>query len=62
MLDLLPHARGMRRKLGRTLAVDSTLCETHHRSRHYERRLSTPRDERETLGQLVAKSIRQANA
>jgi hypothetical protein len=38
MLDLVPHARGMRRKLGRTLAVDSTLCETHHRSRHYERR------------------------
>jgi hypothetical protein len=38
MLDLMPHARGMRRKLGRTLAIDSTLCETHHRSRHYERR------------------------
>jgi hypothetical protein len=27
-----------RRQLGRTLAIDSTLYDTHHRSRHYERR------------------------
>jgi hypothetical protein len=27
------------RLLGKTLAVDSTCCDTHHRSRHYERRL-----------------------
>lgn len=38
MLDLVPHTPGMRGRLGRTVAIDSTLCETHHRSRHYERR------------------------
>jgi hypothetical protein len=38
MLDLIPHADGLSHKQGDTLAVDSTLCETHHRSKHYERR------------------------
>lgn len=38
MLDLIPHANAPRRKPGKTLAIDSTLCETHHRSKHYERR------------------------
>lgn len=38
MLDLIPQANGLEGKLGKTLAIDSTLCETHHRSKHYERR------------------------
>jgi hypothetical protein len=39
MLDLLAGWFMLARKLGTTLAVDSTLYDTHHRSRHYERRL-----------------------
>lgn len=38
MLDLIPSCRVGDRKVGSCLAIDSTLCETHHRSRHYERR------------------------
>ena len=38
MLDLLAEWFALARVLGTTLAVDSTLCDTHHRSRHYERR------------------------
>jgi hypothetical protein len=38
MLDLVPQVPHLRRKLGSTLAIDSTLCQTHHRSRHYEQR------------------------
>src|SRR5687767_11793857 len=39
MLDLLAKWFALARALGTTLAVDSTLCDTHHCSRHYERRL-----------------------
>jgi len=38
MLDLIGTARAGRRRVGRTLAVDATLLETHRVSRHYERR------------------------
>lgn len=38
MLDLLAEWFMLARVLGTTLAVDSTVCDTHHRSRHYERR------------------------
>ena len=38
MLDLLAEWFTLARLLGTTLAVDSTCCDTHHRSRHYERR------------------------
>src|SRR5918992_838078 len=39
MLDLLADWFALDRLLGTTLAVDSTCYDTHHRSRHYERRL-----------------------
>ena len=38
MLDLLAEWFTLKRKLGTTLAVDSTCYDVHHRSRHYERR------------------------
>jgi len=38
MLDLFARVMRKMRKLGRTLAIDSTLYDTHHHSRHYERR------------------------
>jgi hypothetical protein len=38
MLDLLARWFSLAKALGTTLAVDSTCCDTHHRSRHYERR------------------------
>jgi hypothetical protein len=38
MLDLLAGWFAVARALGDTLAVDSTLHDTHHRSRHYEQR------------------------
>src|SRR5688572_13663667 len=38
-LDVLAEWFALARLLGDTLAVDSTLHDTHHRSRHYERRL-----------------------
>jgi hypothetical protein len=38
LLDLVGTARAGRRRVGRTLAVDATLLETHRVSRHYERR------------------------
>jgi hypothetical protein len=38
MLDLLAEWFTLARKLGVTLAVDSTCYDVHHRSRHYERR------------------------
>ena len=39
MLDLLAGWFMLARLLGTTLAIDSTHCDTHYRSRHYERRL-----------------------
>jgi len=38
MLDLFSRVMRLSHKLGRTLAIDSTYYDTHHRSRHYERR------------------------
>ena len=38
MLDLFTRVMRLAKKLGQTLAIDSTLYDTHHRSRHYERR------------------------
>ncbi len=38
MLDLLAEWFTLARKLGTTLAVDSTCYDVHHQSRHYERR------------------------
>jgi hypothetical protein len=38
MLDLIAEWFMLARLLGSTLAIDSTHCDTHHRSRHYERR------------------------
>ena len=38
LLDVLAHWFALARQLGDTLAVDSTLYDTHYRSRHYERR------------------------
>jgi hypothetical protein len=38
MLDLLAEWFAVAKALGTTLAIDSTCYDTHHRSRHYERR------------------------
>jgi len=38
LLDMLAQWFALARQLGNTLALDSTLYDTHHRSRHYERR------------------------
>jgi transposase len=38
MLDVMTHHQQRHRQLGKTLAIDSTHYDTHHRSRHYERR------------------------
>lgn len=38
LLDLLTRWLGTLKALGVTLAIDSTLYDTHHRSRHYEQR------------------------
>ncbi len=38
LLDVLAQWFAVARQLGDTAAVDSTLYDTHHRSRHYERR------------------------
>lgn len=38
MLDLLAEWFKLAKALGWCLAIDSTLCDTHHRSRHYEQR------------------------
>lgn len=43
-LDVLHRWLMLLRKLGATLAVDSTLYDTHHRSRHYEQRLRHQKD------------------
>ena len=39
LLDVLAEWFAVARRLGETVANDSTLHDTHHRSRHYERRL-----------------------
>ena len=39
MLDRLTHWFAAAKQLGSMLAIDSTLYDTHHRSRHYEQRL-----------------------
>ena len=38
LLDKLAQWMSISRQLGRTLAIDSSCFDTHHRSRHYERR------------------------
>jgi hypothetical protein len=38
LLDILSQWFAIARQLGDTLAIDSTLYDTHHRSRHYEQR------------------------
>ncbi len=38
LLDLLSRWMAIARQLGQTLALDSSLYDTHHRSRHYEQR------------------------
>ena len=43
-LDVLHRWLMLLRKLGQTLAIDSTLYDTHHRSRHYEQRLRHQKD------------------
>ena len=47
LLDRLARWAGLARALGlstRPLAIDSTYCESHHVSRHYERRCATTRE------------------
>lgn len=39
MMDLVSSWFALAKALGWSLAIDSTLCDTHHRSRHYEQRL-----------------------
>jgi len=39
LLDVVHRWLMLLRKLGATLAIDSTLYDTHHRSRHYEQRV-----------------------
>jgi len=39
VLDRLVHWFAAAKQLGSTIAIDSTLYDTHHRSRHYEQRL-----------------------
>lgn len=39
MMDLVTNWFAVAKVLGFMLAIDSTLCDTHHRSRHYEQRL-----------------------
>ena len=38
LLDVLAQWMGLARQLGAAVAIDSTLFDTHHRSRHYEQR------------------------
>lgn len=44
LLDVLHRWLMLLKKLGTTLAIDSTLYNTHHRSRHYEQRLRHQKD------------------
>ena len=48
ILDLLSEWFKQRHVLGTDAAIDSTLYDTHHRSRHYERRLRHHRQDRKT--------------
>lgn len=60
LLDRLAHWFAVAKQLGSTLAIDSTLYDTHHRSRHYERRLRQYASrEKNTANQRRSRSARR---
>jgi hypothetical protein len=60
LLDRLAHWFAAARQLGSIIAIDSTLYDTHHRSRHYEQRLRHyASHEKSTVNQRRSRSVRR---